>query len=886
MSTIIGDANLIRTLGDYSKPSHEGYRNTVELPEWNNMVPLRSDTIRLVQNGCSFYGLRSEDPNQHLKDFLKLVDSLDLDGANRERTRLRLFQFFLRDQASNWLERLLAGSISTWEDLTTRFLAQFFPPRMTAKLRNDIVMNQSRIKINKWYQSFALRNFDLEDMEFESTNNGTTAKLPILKLVPQIAQENGTSVTKMSIHVTAEEKTNKKNDVKARSLLLMALPNEHQLTFTTKKTQKILLKQQCKNFSASSAESLDSIFNRLQKIVIRLTILGVMNKPEVETMSIDDLYNNFKIVEQKVKKSFGVSSGAQNLAFMAAPSTSSTNDANTASPQVSTASVSDNVVNRFEVAALEPERPLTRKDQVAIDEDLARNIQAQLDVEIIEEERLERQKQEEANIALIESCKNTQAMMEADRLLAERIQTREREELTDEEKRKLFMELIEKRRKNFAELIAQEKRNRPPTKAHKRTQMSTYLKHMGGYKHKQLMGKSYDEIQKLKRVNTFVAMSSEAQESNEKKEKKQRIEEDKETDEVKEVEEDDEAELKKHLVIKKDDDIAIDVIPLATKPPVIGIDREDLLTLWKLVKTKHGDIRPEDEHERVLWGDFKVMFEPDIRSKVWRDLQGIDHELGSTNLEQAFIKYASSRIDEAEGPRKHDEEREIEWLDVEEPLDLVDTSEESVYESLIKEMPKCSLNYDFRIKKGDPRNLKIPCMIGHRFTFNAYIDVDLPMNIMSLSYYNSVRKNRYEYRGRNFIGLGRDMHVFVGNMSYVMDFTILENIETNIDPSLSHVIFGQPFIEIACLAINRKHGEYDYDRGCRKPSDLEDGFYRDTSMLGPEYVTGIANEGEVTLYLIRRSLKVLRKFHYTIFGGRFNQLSHVSSPLLSKPGEY
>ncbi|GJX71133.1 retrovirus-related pol polyprotein from transposon TNT 1-94 [Tanacetum coccineum] len=52
-------------------------------------------------------------------------------------------------------------------------------------------------------------------------------------------------------------------------------------------------------------------------------------------------------------------------------------------------------------------------------------------------------------------------------------------------------------------------------------------------------------------------------------------------------------------------------------------------------------------------------------------------------------------------PSRNDKEREIEWLDVEEPLDLVDTSEESVYESLIKEMPKCSLNYDFRIKKGD-----------------------------------------------------------------------------------------------------------------------------------------------------------------------------------------
>ncbi|GKB54154.1 MAK10-like protein [Tanacetum coccineum] len=138
----MGDANLILTLGDYSKPGHEGYRNTIELPVGNNVVPFRSDTIRLVQNKCSFHGLWSEDPNQHLNDFLKLVDSHDLDSANRERMRLCLFQFSLRDQASNWLECLLVGSITIWEDLTTRFLAQFFPPRRTVKLRNDILMFQ------------------------------------------------------------------------------------------------------------------------------------------------------------------------------------------------------------------------------------------------------------------------------------------------------------------------------------------------------------------------------------------------------------------------------------------------------------------------------------------------------------------------------------------------------------------------------------------------------------------------------------------------------------------------------------------------------------------------------------------------------------------------
>ncbi|GKE63979.1 hypothetical protein Tco_1514346, partial [Tanacetum coccineum] len=63
---------------------------------------------------------------------------------------------------------------------------------------------------------------------------------------------------------------------------------------------------------------------------------------------------------------------------------------------------------------IEPEVPLKRKDQVALDEDLAINLQAQLEAELIEEERLARKKEKEANIALIESWDNTQAMMEAD----------------------------------------------------------------------------------------------------------------------------------------------------------------------------------------------------------------------------------------------------------------------------------------------------------------------------------------------------------------------------------------------------------------------------------------------------------------------------------------
>ncbi|GJZ85913.1 hypothetical protein Tco_0651252 [Tanacetum coccineum] len=53
-----------------------------------------------------------------------------------------------------------------------------------------------------------------------------------------------------------------------------------------------------------------------------------------------------------------------------------------------------------------------------------------------------------------------------------------------------------------------------------------------------------------------------------------------------------------------------------------SIDREDLETLWKLVRGIHGNTGPEEGYDRVLWGDLKVMFEPNVESKVWRNLQG------------------------------------------------------------------------------------------------------------------------------------------------------------------------------------------------------------------------------------------------------------------------
>ncbi|GKA28446.1 hypothetical protein Tco_0714614, partial [Tanacetum coccineum] len=105
---------------------------------------------------------------------------------------------------------------------------------------------------------------------------------------------------------------------------------------------------------------------------------------------------------------------------------------------------------------VEPEKPLKKKDQIAIDEEVARNLEAQLQAELEEEEeRISRLKEEKANITLLESWDNTQAMMDADFQLAQQMQTKEQEQLSIEEKSKLFIELLEKRKKHFATLRAQ-----------------------------------------------------------------------------------------------------------------------------------------------------------------------------------------------------------------------------------------------------------------------------------------------------------------------------------------------------------------------------------------------------------------------------------------------
>ncbi|GJZ99619.1 hypothetical protein Tco_0672170 [Tanacetum coccineum] len=289
---------------------------------------------------------------------------------------------------------------------------------------------------------------------------------------------------------------------------------------------------------------------------------------------------------------------------------------------------------------IEPKKPLKRKEQVVADKEYARQLAAEMEAKLKKEERERRQKEDEANLALIELWEAKKAMMEADRLLAERLQAREREELSIKEKSKLFIEIMNKRNKHFAELRAQEMRNKPPTKSYKRNQMSTYLKNIGTWKHSQLKSKSYEEIERLfeiemKRMNTFIPMNQE-EESSKKDKAKSKF---------------------KRAVPENEDDVTVDATPLSSRSPSIvdykihkegkkkhfqiiradgnskyyltfgqmfkNFNRDDVEDLWKIVKSRFLKKDPVDDMDNLLLRTLNTMFKPQVEDTIWTYQQGL-----------------------------------------------------------------------------------------------------------------------------------------------------------------------------------------------------------------------------------------------------------------------
>ncbi|GJR41277.1 hypothetical protein Tco_1216961 [Tanacetum coccineum] len=122
------------------------------------------------------------------------------------------------------------------------------------------------------------------------------------------------------------------NSYKDAKTLMQAIENRFRGNSATKKTQKNLLKQQYENFAASSTEVIDQTYERLQKLISQL------HMHEIETLSLDDLFNNLKAYESEVKGTSSSTTNSHNVAFLSSSSTNSATRAVNTAQGVNTAS--------------------------------------------------------------------------------------------------------------------------------------------------------------------------------------------------------------------------------------------------------------------------------------------------------------------------------------------------------------------------------------------------------------------------------------------------------------------------------------------------------------------------------------------------------------------
>ncbi|GKA26931.1 hypothetical protein Tco_0713099 [Tanacetum coccineum] len=206
-------------------------------------------------------------------------------------------------------------------------------------------------------------------MDQDSVHMVAASKVPMLKpynenTAPKTRLVKG--VGKVIPPTTSKEKAQRRCQV-----ITAAIEKRFGGNAATKKTQRNLLKQQYENLTASSSEVLDKTFNRLQKLIIQLEIHGETisqedvnqkflkslspewnthtivwrNKPEIDILSLDDLYNNLKIYEPEVKGTSSLSTNTKNVAFVSSNSTSSTHGAVNIAHGAKTANTQATAVN-------------------------------------------------------------------------------------------------------------------------------------------------------------------------------------------------------------------------------------------------------------------------------------------------------------------------------------------------------------------------------------------------------------------------------------------------------------------------------------------------------------------------------------------------------------
>nr|GEZ32930.1 protein multipolar spindle 1 isoform X2 [Tanacetum cinerariifolium] len=145
-----------------------------------------------------------------------------------------------------------------------------------------------------------------------------------------------------TVAITTKDMQKRRNDVKARTTLLLALPDEHQLRFSKYETAKELWEAILKTFGRNEATKKTKKNQLKLQYEWLIYIIVWRNRDDLYLMSLDDVYNHLKVYEPKVQKKSG--SNSQNMAFISSSNTNSgkgevhTASVPTASIQVSTTS--------------------------------------------------------------------------------------------------------------------------------------------------------------------------------------------------------------------------------------------------------------------------------------------------------------------------------------------------------------------------------------------------------------------------------------------------------------------------------------------------------------------------------------------------------------------
>ena len=130
------------TMEDFWRPIIKAEYLVVKQPDVEaNNFKLKPTLITVVQQN-QFTGHPTEDPNEHLGRFLRMANTVKLNGVRPEVIKLHLFPFSLRDFATTWYESLPYGSVDTWEELVEAYLRRFFPPSLTTERRREIIVFQ------------------------------------------------------------------------------------------------------------------------------------------------------------------------------------------------------------------------------------------------------------------------------------------------------------------------------------------------------------------------------------------------------------------------------------------------------------------------------------------------------------------------------------------------------------------------------------------------------------------------------------------------------------------------------------------------------------------------------------------------------------------------